>query len=38
VTERTSAASVRQRLLNRAKEDGEEFEYTLVRYANERLL
>jgi predicted nucleotidyltransferase component of viral defense system len=29
---------VRQRLLNRARADGEEFEYTLVRYANERLL
>ena len=33
-----SPASVRQRLLNRAKAAGEEFDYILVRYANERLL
>lgn len=33
-----SPASVRQRLLNRAQAAGEEFEYMLVRYANERLL
>lgn len=32
------AASVRARLLNRAKAEGEEFERTLVRYAGERLL
>jgi hypothetical protein len=32
------AASVRQRLLNQAKERREEFERTLVRYADERLL
>lgn len=29
---------MRQRLLKRAKVDGDEFEYMLVRYANERLL
>ncbi len=33
-----TAASVRARLLNRAKAQGEEFERTLVRYAGERLL
>lgn len=38
MTDRTTAASVRQRLLSRAKADGVEFEYMLVRYANERLL
>ena len=32
------AASVRQRLLNRAKERGEDFQLLLTRYANERLL
>jgi hypothetical protein len=32
------SASVRQRLLNQAKQRGEEFERTLVRYADERLL
>ncbi len=32
------AASVRARLLNRAKQIGEEFERTLVRFASERLL
>jgi hypothetical protein len=32
------AASVRARLLNQAKAQGEEFERTLVRYAGERLL
>lgn len=35
---RTVAASVRQRLLNRAKAQGEEFQRTLTRYAIERLL
>ena len=38
MTGNPSPASVRQRLLNRAKADNEEFEYTLVRYAKERLL
>jgi predicted nucleotidyltransferase component of viral defense system len=33
-----TSASVRQRLLNQAKALGEEFERTLVRYADERLL
>jgi len=33
-----SPASVRARLLNRARARGEEFEYVLTRYANERLL
>jgi hypothetical protein len=33
-----TAASVRARLLNQAKESGEEFERTLVRFAAERLL
>jgi len=32
------AASVRQRLLNGARERGEEFQLTLTRYAIERLL
>ena len=32
------AASIRARLLNKAKENGEEFEFTLVRYACERFL
>jgi hypothetical protein len=32
------AASVRARLLNRAKERGEEFEFTLARFAAERVL
>ena len=31
-------ASVRQRLLNLARERGEDFNFTLTRYANERLL
>lgn len=31
-------ASVRQRLLNRSRERGEDFNYLLTRYANERLL
>ena len=35
---RNLAASVRQRLLNRARERGEDFNYLLTRYANERLL
>lgn len=35
---RNVAASVRQRLLNRAKAQGEEFQRTLTRYAIERLL
>lgn len=35
---RDAAASVRARLLNQAKAVREEFERTLVRYANERLL
>ena len=35
---RNLAASVRQRLLNRAREYQEDFNYLLVRYANERLL
>lgn len=35
---RNVAASVRQRLLNGAKERGEQFELTLVRFACERLL
>ena len=35
---RNVAASVRQRLLNRARERGEDFNYLLTRYANERLL
>ncbi len=32
------AASVRQRLLNRSRERGEDFNLTLVRYGTERLL
>src|SRR5690606_37451072 len=32
------AASIRQRLLNLAKQRGEEFQFTLSRYAAERLL
>jgi len=32
------AASVRQRLLNLSKKQGEDFNLTLSRYANERLL
>lgn len=32
------AASVRQKLLNRAKQQGDDFQLLLVRYANERLL
>lgn len=32
------AASVRQRLLNRAHERGEDFQLTLIHYALERLL
>ena len=35
---RNIAASVRQRLLNRAREHGEDFNYLLTRYANERML
>ena len=35
---RNIAASVRQRLLNHARERGEDFNYLLTRYANERLL
>ena len=35
---RNLAASVRQRLLNRARGRGEDFNYLLTRYANERLL
>ena len=35
---RNIAASVRQRLLNRARDGGEDFNYLLTRYANERLL
>jgi predicted nucleotidyltransferase component of viral defense system len=35
---RDLAASVRQRLLNRAKERGEEFNFVLTRFALERLL
>ena len=35
---RNLAASVRQRLLNIAKRDGEAFELVLTRYALERLL
>ena len=31
-------ASVRQRLLNLSRERGEDFNFTLTRYANERLL
>ena len=31
-------ASIRQRLLNRPRERGEDFNYVLTRYANERLL
>lgn len=38
MTRKSSPASVRQRLLNRAQSEDEEFEYMLVRYANERLL
>jgi predicted nucleotidyltransferase component of viral defense system len=38
VTERNHAASVRARLLARAREDGEDFQRLLVRYAIERLL
>jgi predicted nucleotidyltransferase component of viral defense system len=36
--DRRSAASVRARLLHRAKRDGDEFQRVLVNYANERLL
>jgi len=32
------AASVRQRLLNLSRKQGEDFNYILSRYANERLL
>lgn len=32
------AASVRQRLLNRARERGEDFQLVLIRYTVERLL
>ena len=35
---RNVAASVRQRLLNLARERSEDFNYLLTRYANERLL
>ena len=35
---RNIAASVRQRLLNRARERGEDFNFLFTRYANERLL
>lgn len=35
---RNLAASVRRRLLNRAREHREDFNYLLTRYANERLL
>ena len=35
---RNLAASVRQRLLNLARERSEDFNYLLTRYANERLL
>ena len=35
---RNIPASVRQRLLNRARERGEDFNFLLTRYANERLL
>jgi hypothetical protein len=35
---RDRAASVRQRLLNLAKERGEEFNFVLLRYGLERLL
>jgi hypothetical protein len=35
---RDMAASVRQRLLNLAKERGEEFNFVLLRYGLERLL
>ena len=35
---RNLAASVRQRLLNRARERSEDFNYLLTRYGNERLL
>ena len=35
---RNLAASVRQRLLTRARERSEDFNYLLTRYANERLL
>ena len=35
---RNIAASVRQRLLDHARERGEDFNYLLTRYANERLL
>ena len=35
---RNLAASVRQRLLNRARERREDFNYLLTRYANGRLL
>ena len=31
-------ASIKARLLNRAKESGEEFQFVLMRYACERLL
>jgi predicted nucleotidyltransferase component of viral defense system len=36
--DRASAASIRARLLNRAKRDGEELQRTLVLYGNERVL
>ena len=35
---RNVPASVRQRLLNRARDRGEDFNFLLTRYANERLL
>ena len=35
---RNVAASVRQRLLNRARERGEDFQLVLTRYAVERFL
>ena len=36
--DRASTASIRARLLERAKRDGEEFQRTLMQYANERVL
>jgi hypothetical protein len=36
--DRASATSIRARLLEHAKRDGEEFQRTLMHYANERVL
>ena len=37
-TKKNTSASVHQRLYNRAKETGEDFNLLLIRFANERFL